>query len=60
MCWPMLGRTSYLQINDIELKKLSYQQICNILKGNPVFVARYFQYKVKVFFKEIMIDSALG
>ena len=57
----MLGRTSHLQINYSELKKLSYQQICNILKSNPVFVARYFQYKVKkVFFKEIMIDSALG
>ena len=57
----MLGRTSYLQINYSELKKLSYQQICNILKSNSVFVARYFQYKVKkVFFKEIMIDSALG
>ena len=31
-----------------------------MLNNNPVLVARHFQYKVEVFFKEIKIDDPLG
>ena len=31
-----------------------------MLNNNPVLVARHFQYKVEVFFKEIIIDGPLG
>ena len=33
---------------------------CNLLNSNPVLVARHFQYRVEVFFKEIVIDGPLG
>ena len=31
-----------------------------MLNNNPVLVARHFQYKVELFFKEIIIDVPLG
>ena len=30
------------------------------MNNNPVFLARYFQYKVEIFFKEIVFDGPLG
>lgn len=33
---------------------------CTILNMNPVLVARNFQYRVEVFFKEIVLDGPLG
>ena len=47
-------------LSEEELKNLSYQGRCNLSSNNPVLVARHFQYKVEVFFKEIIIDSPLG
>ena len=62
-----MGRTSIyyqkiknLELSDEELKNLSYQEQCNLLKNNPALVARHFQYKVEVFFKEIILDGPLG
>ena len=43
-----------------ELKNLSYQERCNLLNTNQVLVARHFQYKVEVFFKEIILTYPLG
>ena len=34
--------------------------MCNLLNNNPVLVARHFQYKVEVFFKDIIFDGPLG
>ena len=31
-----------------------------MLNNNPVLVARHFQYKVEVFFKDIILDGPLG
>ena len=45
-----------LGLSDEELKNLS----CNLLNNNPVLVARHFQYKVEVFFKETISDAFLG
>ena len=47
-------------LSDEKLKNLSYQERCNLLNNNPVLVARHFQYKVKVFFKEIILVGPLG
>ena len=41
------------------LKNLSYQERCNFLNTNLVLAARNFQYKLKVFFKEIILDGPL-
>ena len=48
-----------LGFSDEELKDLSYQERCIFLNNNPVLVARHFQYKVEVFFKEIILDGPL-
>ena len=39
---------------------LSYQEQCNLLNNNPVPVARHFQDKVGVFFKDIILDGPFG
>ena len=39
---------------------MAYHQRSQLLKSNPVLVARHFQYRVEVFFKEIIIDGPLG
>ena len=31
-----------------------------MLNNNPVLVAKHFQYKVELFFKEIIVDGPLG
>ena len=38
---------------------MSYFQKFEILNENPVFVARHFQYRVEVFFTEILMSSDL-
>ena len=48
-----------LGFSDEQLRNLSYQECCNLLNNNPVLVTRHFQYKVKVFFKEIILDCPL-
>ena len=39
---------------------MSYQERTKLLSKNPVFVARHYQYKVQVFFKELILDGPLG
>ena len=44
-------------LGDEELKKIGYQERCNLLNNNPVLVARHFQLKFEVFFEEIILDG---
>ena len=37
-----------------------YQERYSLLNNNPALVARYFQYKTGVFFKEIILEGSLG
>ena len=56
----IINKLNNLGLSDEELKNLSYQEGCNLLNKNPVLVARHFQYKAEVFFKEIILDGPLG
>ena len=56
----IINKLSNLGLSDDELKSLSYQERCNLSNNNPVLVARHFQYNVKVFFKETILDGPLG
>ena len=47
-------------LTDEEIRNLTYQQRTKLLNDNPVLVTRHFQYKVQVFFKEIVLDGSLG
>ena len=54
--------TNYSQLNNLgvideELKNLSYQEQCNLSYNNPVLVVMHFQYKVELFFKEIILEA---
>ena len=54
-----MERTSIYFLKIRNYKNLSYQERCNLLIDNPVLIARHFQYKVEVFFKEIILDGLL-
>ena len=44
-------------VSNEELRNLSYQKRCYLLNRNPVLVTRHIQYKVEVFFEEIILDD---
>ena len=47
-------------LSEEDIKNLSYYDRCKILNNNPVVMAKHFQYRVEVFFKEIILDGPLG
>ena len=47
-------------LSNEDIRNLAYRQKCQLCKSNPVLLARYFQYSVEVFFKEIIIHSPLA
>ena len=56
----IINKLNNLGLSEKELKNLSYQERANLLNNNPVLVARHFQYKGEVFFKDIIIEGPLG
>ena len=56
----IISKLNNLELSEEELKNLSYQERANLLNNNPVLVAWHFQYKVEVFFKDIIIEGPLG
>ena len=56
----IINKLNNLNLSDEEIRNLTYQQRTKLLNDNPVLVARHFQYKVQVFFKEIVLDGPLG
>ena len=51
--------TIIAKLNNVELSEEDYDYIrkCNFLNQNPVFTAKHFQYRVEVFFKEIILGK---
>ena len=47
-------------LSEEDINSISYFERCRYLNLNPVLLARYFQYRVEVFFKEIVVDGPLG
>ena len=45
---------------DDDLKNLTYEERCKYLNNNPVLVAYHLQYRLQVFFKEILFDGPLS
>ena len=43
-----------------QINNLKYFERCNCLNSNHVLLARHFQYRVEVFFKEIIVNGPLG
>ena len=49
-----------VDMSDEEVDEMSYHERCGTLNKNPVLVARYFQYRVEMFFKIIVLDGPFG
>ena len=47
-------------LTDEQINNLTYLERCNYLNSNHVLLARHFQYRVEVFFKEIIVNGSLG
>ena len=47
-------------MSEKDIENLTYHEGCRLLNINPVLVARHFQYRVEVFFKEIVVDGSFG
>ena len=47
----IVSKLRYLNFSMENIKKMSYQERCEVLNNNVVLVARHFQYRAEVFFK---------
>ena len=56
----IINKLNNLNLIDEEIRNLTYQQRIKLLNDNPVLVARHFQYKMQVFFNEIVLDGPFG
>ena len=46
-------------LSEEEVQNFPYQVRCKLFNMNPVLAARHFQFRVDVFFKEILVDGPL-
>ena len=53
----IINKLHKLDLSKENIKNLTYQDRCRLLNSNSVVVAKYFQYRVEVFFKEITVDG---
>ncbi|XP_044169485.1 uncharacterized protein LOC114973474 [Acropora millepora] len=60
--WPelfqIISRMQGKDITDEEVNGLSYDEKCKMLNLNPVIVAKHFQYRVEMFFTEVLLSKS--
>lgn len=56
----IISKLNGYNLTEDDFENMGYMERCRILNMNPVLVARNFQYRVEVFFKEIVLDGPLG
>ena len=56
----IIFKLNRVDISDKDINEMSYQERRDTLNKNPVLVARYFQYRVEMIFKVIVLDGPLG
>ena len=56
----IINKRNNLILNKEELKSLSYQERYNFLNKSSVLFAKSFQYRVEIFFTEMVLDGRLG
>lgn len=54
-----INKLNNLGLTDEDLRDLTYKDRCKYLNNNPVLMARHFQYRVKTFLKEILLNGPL-
>ena len=55
----IISKLNGLNLSDDDINGMDYFQRCEILNSNPVLLARHFQYRVDVFFTQIIINGPL-
>ena len=56
----IIAKLNSLNLTEDDIKYMCYQDRGDTLNKNPVLAARHFQYRVEVFFKEIVLNGPLG
>ena len=56
----IINKLNKQRLSQEDIRNLANHHRCQLLNSNPIIVARHFQYRVEVFFKEIIIDDPLG
>ena len=60
--WPelfqIIAKSQGTSMSDEKVEALSYSERCSLLNLNPVIVAKHFQYRVEIFFKEVLMSNA--
>ena len=60
--WPelfqIISKIQGKNLTDEQVDALSYSERCEILNLNPVIVAKHFQYRLEIFFTEILLTNA--
>ena len=56
----IMFKLNRVDISDKDIDEMSYQERRDTLNKNPVLVARYFQYRVEMIFKAVVLDGPLG
>ena len=56
----IISRLKGENFSEEDINNISYFERCRYLNLNPVLLARHFQYRVEVFFKDIIVDGPLG
>ena len=56
----IINKLNTFSLSDEKINNLVHQQQTKLFNDNPVFVARHFQYKFQVSFKEIVLERPLG
>ena len=56
----IISKLNGLNLSEEDIDNLDYFEMCKILNENPVLLARQFQYRVEIFFQEIIVDGPLG
>ena len=62
--WPdlpsIISKLNGFQNSAETISNLSYEDRFALLNSNTVLMASHFQYRVELFFKEIVVDGPLG
>ena len=58
--FSIISKLNGPNLSQEETTNIDYFQRCEIFNSNPVLLARHFQYRVEVFFKEMIIDCPFG
>ena len=56
----IISKLNRESLSEEDVARMSYFERCHYLNLNPVLLARHFQYRVEVFFKEIVVNGPLG